>query len=135
MNKYGFLLFVALVAAASSAVIKGVTPDEQKEFQGVHKFCQSHPETHIDEELIGKLIKGEFIEDEQLKVHMVCMYQGFKMMHYGLLKDNIRQRWSKHYDGEYLAKLEHCLIEKESPEETAWNFVKCEHGIVGSLYA
>lgn len=102
----------------------------------MHRGCQDDPETFADEVLIQKLFDGIFPEDDQLKVHMVCMYQGFNLMNHDgeLNKDVIKKKWAEHVTGGLLQKLNQCLVEMSSPEETSWEFMKCQHRIGVSLY-
>lgn len=102
----------------------------------MHKACQDDPKTFADEGLVQKLFEGIFTEDQQLKVHMVCMYKGFHLMkHNGKLnRDVLKRKWAEHASGPLLHKLDHCLVEKSTPEETSWELMKCQHNIGVSLY-
>lgn len=117
-------------------IIQRTTEEERAEFRVVHKNCQGNPVTFADESFIDNLFEGVFPEDYQVKVHLVCMHKGLKMMTPDgkLDVDVIKGKWAKHANGEHLSKLQQCLVEKSSPEETSWQFLKCQHNIRVALY-
>ncbi|CAH0553035.1 unnamed protein product [Brassicogethes aeneus] len=130
-----FIIVFGLVSLASASLITPETPQEKTKFVAIHKKCQADPKTFVDEDLVTKTIQGIFTEDQQLKIHMLCMNQGFNYIQPGggLNEAILKQKWSAHYDGSDYTNLLKCLVNKSNDVETSWDMLICKHKTVGHL--
>lgn len=101
-----------------------IVEEDAEKLLGIHQECAG--ESGVDEEIIKKALEGDFPDDDNFKKHIVCM--GKKI---GFLNEDgepqvevIQEELSKHMDN---AKevVETCIEDKGSPEDLAFNFIKC----------
>ncbi|CAH0555659.1 unnamed protein product [Brassicogethes aeneus] len=133
---FKLVIFVVALAVVSCKVLKPeATERDRKAFQLAHKKCQMSDETKTEEELVRKLLQGEFVEDEQLKKHMYCMSIPMKVMHENgtINVESLKATFNEYYDGEQLQRALDCLKEYATPVETAWELIKCKHRAAGFL--
>ncbi|VVC93553.1 general odorant-binding protein 56a-like [Leptidea sinapis] len=121
---------VLLVLAVCVFAVQALT-DEQKEKLKKHR-SECLVETKADEQLVNKLKTGDFkTETEPLKKYALCM----------LIKSELMTKDGKFKKDVALAKvpneankpaveklIDACLANKgNTPQQTAWNYVKCYH--------
>lgn len=117
-------------------VVKDLTEAEKDRFKEIHKKCMDDPATSADEDLLKKVHQGVYTDDEKVKVHMLCMAKGLKFLTEDgkLNTDWVKNKWEEHYNGDDLTKLNACLVQKDTPVETSWALLKCQHEAVGATH-
>lgn len=91
-----------------------------------HHECAT--ETGVEEDVIKETLQGEFTEDEKLKKHILCVGQKLGFMNEGgeLQTEVIKEKLGDVVDN-VDELLEKCVVDKGSPEETAFGFAKCTY--------
>ncbi|KAJ8970113.1 hypothetical protein NQ317_019659 [Molorchus minor] len=122
------LLFVVValttIVLASGA---GLTEEQKQKLSGHHKECIT--ESGVDNELVSKARKGEFTEDPKLKDHLFCLAKkiGFMNDSGDIKKDVLKTKVGSVVGDDSLADklIDQCAVKKSSPQETAYETVKC----------
>nr|CAI5818788.1 unnamed protein product [Callosobruchus analis] len=136
-----FLLFscvILLAVAYVSANHDSHESDEshehhQKHHHGlgstdVHNECQKDPATHIDEEDLKKIRKGEQYDKVKLGAHSKCMLEKSHILKANgevdkaQLSKIVKERG---HSDEIVHKIEECVQHKDTPEETSLHVMKC----------
>lgn len=109
--------------------------DGKAKFRAVHRACQEDPKTSVPEEQIMRLFRGEWIENEKLKLHIVCMYKGLGVIDDDDIIDGdiLRKQWAEQYSKEDYNKLLDCLIAYDTLIDTVWELRKCKQKAVNSI--
>ncbi|CAH0553036.1 unnamed protein product [Brassicogethes aeneus] len=134
---FKFVVFAVALGVVSCKVLKPeATERDRIAFQVAHKKCQMTQETKAEEELVRKLLQGEFVEDESLKKHMLCMSILLKVMHdNGTINvEYLKETFNEYYDGEQLQRALDCIKEYATPVETSWEVIKCKHRAAGFVH-
>ncbi|CAH0555822.1 unnamed protein product [Brassicogethes aeneus] len=126
------IIFLDLIYKGKGEV-KGLTQEQKDHMKAVHKKCQEDPKTTADEDLVKKVRDGIFTEDEKVKIHMLCMQQGFNIITADgkVNEEKLKSKWADHFDADSQAKLQKCLVNKDTAVETSWALLKCEWDVVG----
>ncbi|XP_019877201.1 uncharacterized protein LOC109605073 [Aethina tumida] len=135
MNKYAVLVFALVLAYATAELIKPITDAEKQALKNAHEKCQADPATAVEKGAMKLIHEGKAAEVKNLKPHILCMAKTNKIINEDgkINVEFLKSKWAEHYDAADLAKLEPCLVEKDTPENTAAHLAKCQHEAVGSI--
>ncbi|XP_019877192.2 uncharacterized protein LOC109605064 [Aethina tumida] len=130
-----FLVFALVLGISAAALIKPLTDEEKQKVRAAHEKCQTDPATAVPKGTLKLIHEGHASEVQNLRAHMLCMAKITKVIKEDgkLNVDLLKTKWAEHYDAADLAKLQHCLVDKDTPEETAVALAKCQREAVGSI--
>lgn len=106
--------------------------EAQKQIRAI-KECQSDPESYTPPELMQKISRGEWIEDDRIKKGLLCFSKKLNYINSnGLLNaDYVISDYERLYGTHKLKELRGCVQQQSTPEETAYQLFKCKSAIVG----
>nr|AXO78389.1 odorant binding protein 11 [Xylotrechus quadripes] len=120
------VLFFLCVAIFES-MAHHLPEDEKLKLKQIHESCQADPATYADENKLKRL--SEFIDDEQVGTHMLCMSikEGLQDEDGDLDEDLIRSKVAlvTHDQSKVDDYVKKCAIEADNPEKTAILLVLC----------
>ncbi|KAL1513935.1 hypothetical protein ABEB36_003273 [Hypothenemus hampei] len=107
--------------------VNALSKEDAEILRNVHESCIK--ETSVDPEIASKAIKGEYVDDEKLKEHLLCSNKklGFIDDDGNIIEDVTVTKLVKHFPNEQLVRsaVQKCAIKQDTPVETAFQFVKC----------
>nr|AXO78385.1 odorant binding protein 7 [Xylotrechus quadripes] len=121
--------FVALVSLISVVLVAeaGLTDEQKQKLIAHHKECGA--QSGVDNELVTKARKGEFIDDPKLKEHLFCVAKRIGFLNEaGVIQEQLlKSKLSAALGDEALAQklVSECAIKKDTPQDTAYETVKC----------
>lgn len=106
-----------------------VSPEELQMFMGYHSDCLA--QTGLSEEIITQVKAGSLPDDAVLKTHILCMNKklGFQNDAGELQMDRMKAMFSKYSDPAVVDKLMVCIVQKDTPENSAFEVAKCAHQV------
>nr|AQY18982.1 odorant-binding protein [Galeruca daurica] len=122
---------------ASLCIIEAVkadvlSPEARTKIIENAKKCQK--ESEVDMKLLLKIKEGVFTDDPKLKEHMLCVSKSFGIQQQNgefneaVMKVIFKKNGADDKKAEELSKK--CLIKKDSPENSAFETMKCIHSII-----
>ncbi|CAH0553896.1 unnamed protein product [Brassicogethes aeneus] len=117
-----FALFVVALSAPNGLTL------EQKAMK-----CQEPGP--IDKDLMKKMFRGIFTEDDNFKNYVLCMlkFEDLITADGKLNEEHMKSVWAKRYNGDLQEKLNKCLVNKDTPVETSWALMKCLYTVQEQL--
>lgn len=117
--------FLVIIFFIKSAVINNNLEDD------LRKTVTCLEESKVSSESLKNLESGNFDNDPRLKEYLLCVSKnaGFQDQRGYLQQDMIRRRLKGgHYSEDTINEiLQQCLSHKETPQETAFQFMKCTY--------
>ncbi|RZC37080.1 PBP GOBP domain containing protein [Asbolus verrucosus] len=119
----------AIIIAVALAVVgvQALTDEQKEKIKAYHKDCSA--ESGVDQDLISKARKGEFVDDAKLKEHLFCFSKkaGFQNDAGDIQEDVIRTKLNAELkDLDATNKLiTKCAVKKDTPQQTAFDTIKC----------
>ncbi|XP_049825718.1 uncharacterized protein LOC109605075 [Aethina tumida] len=135
MNKYAILVFALVLGITAAGLIKPISDEDKQKVREAHEKCQTDPATAVPKGSLKLIQEGKASEVKNLRPHILCMAKIANVIKEDgkLNTDLLRSKWAEHYDAADMAKLQACLVDKDTPEETAVSLVKCQREAVGSI--
>ncbi|KAJ8970112.1 hypothetical protein NQ317_019658 [Molorchus minor] len=123
-------IIVVCVISLMGLVQAGILNDEQKakiiEFD---KECRK--ETNLDDDVAQKAKNGEYVDDPKLKKQFFCFNKkaGFQNESGDFQVDFIKSKLNDITKDEQITNnlINKCLVKKSTPEDTAFEAIKCFH--------
>ncbi|XP_066262801.1 B2 protein-like [Euwallacea similis] len=120
-----FFLFISISALANTLA----APFGDEEIQVKHLACMQ--ESGATEEMMRKAFQGEFPDASEFKKHLVCMGKKGGVIDSDGNYDRVvlKEKLLRLVRDEELVDelLEKCLVDQATPEETAFEMVKCSY--------
>ncbi|KAJ8932134.1 hypothetical protein NQ314_014915 [Rhamnusium bicolor] len=124
----GFVLLICF-GTFVTVLVDGLTDEEKQRISAVHTKCQADPVTHVDEEILKQLHKGEHVDRSIVGVHILCMSKnlGFQKENGDIDKKRTSKKFGRviHDDAKLDETVKICALQKTTPEETALDLLKC----------
>ncbi|CAH0553897.1 unnamed protein product [Brassicogethes aeneus] len=89
----------------------------------------------IDKDLMKKMFRGIFTEDDNFKNYVLCMLklEDFITADGKLNEEYMTSVWAKRFNEDTQEKLHKCLVNKDTAVETSWALVKCLYTVQEQL--
>nr|AIX97052.1 odorant-binding protein 6 [Dastarcus helophoroides] len=118
----------AIIAAVTFVVaVYGLTDEQKEKIRNYHKECSAV--SGVNQEVIAKARKGEFVEDPKFKEHLFCFSKkvGFQNEAGDLQVEVLKAKvGAEHKDQAVVDQLiKKCAVKKQTPQETAYDTIKC----------
>nr|AIX97067.1 odorant-binding protein 21 [Dastarcus helophoroides] len=122
MKSFAFVLALTFVVA-----VYGLTEEQKEKIKAYHKDCSAS--SGVNQDLITKARKGEFVEDPKLMEHLFCFSKkaGFQNEAGDIQTDVIKAKLGAEIkDSATVDQLiKKCAIKKATPQKTAFDTIKC----------
>nr|AIX97051.1 odorant-binding protein 5 [Dastarcus helophoroides] len=120
-------LYFNLLLLCAAVFVKGLTDEQKERIKKFHMECSA--ESHVNPEMIAKARKGEFTEDPSFMKHLFCFAKkaGLQNDAGEIQVDVLRAKLGAELKDDAATDklISMCAIQKETPEKTAFDSVKC----------
>ncbi|XP_056632620.1 B1 protein-like [Diorhabda sublineata] len=129
-----FPIIVAGLCIIKASQAEVLTPEIRAKLIENGKKC--YKESGVDMDLILKIKDGVFTDDPKLKEHLFCVNKSFGIQQQNgdfnetIMRGIVEKSGADDKKADELIKK--CLVKKDSPENSAFESMKCIHSVIPS---